>query len=99
MAIAIWSLLFIVAIGFFGWQIYGRFAVLLKLRRDDNRDYGTATFGKRIYNTLLYAFGQFKFFRDGGLAGILHIIVFWGFVTLGLQVVTMFTRGWFPEFH
>ena len=94
----VWTLAFLVAISLFLTQIGKRFAVLLKMRNDDARNYSAATWGKRAWNTVVYAFGQYKFFRDGGIAGFLHIIVFWGFVTLGLQVMTMFLRGWFPEF-
>lgn len=94
----VWTLAFTTAIGFFLYQIYGRLSVLLKMKRDDARDYTPATFTQRTRNTLVYAFGQYKFFRDGGIAGLLHIVVFWGFITLGLQVMTMFARGWFPEF-
>ncbi|NDD03810.1 MAG: (Fe-S)-binding protein, partial [Proteobacteria bacterium] len=42
--------------------------------------------------------GQAKFFKGDQPAGLLHIFIFWGFITLGLQVVTMFLRGWFPGF-
>lgn len=95
----VWTLAFVVAIGYFLYQVTNRFRVLLKMKRDDTRNYSPATWAKRVQNTLVYAFGQYKFFRDGGIAGFLHIIVFWGFVTLGLQVTVMFIRGWFPEFN
>ncbi len=95
----LWSVIFFVAIGFFLYQLTGRLKMLLKMRRDDARNYGLATWPKRISNTAIYALGQYKFFRDGGIAGVLHIVVFWGFVVLGLQVVTMFARGWFPTFE
>ncbi len=95
----IWTLCFLAGIGFFSWQLWQRFGVLLKLRRDDGRDYSQKTFGKRISNTIIYAFGQWKFFRDDQPAGVMHIVIFWGFMTLSLQVITMFARGWFPEFH
>src|SRR5690606_17149525 len=85
-------------IGFFLYQLWGRFGVLLKMDRADGRDYGPSTWAVRLRNTLVYAFGQYKFFRDGGVAGILHIIVFWGFLVLGVQVATMFARGWFEGF-
>ncbi|MBY0372243.1 (Fe-S)-binding protein [bacterium] len=95
---AIWTIAFLGAIGFFLLQVGRRFAVLLKMRRDDGRNYTSATLSKRVSNTLIYAFGQYKFFRDGGIAGVLHIVVFWGFLTLGGQVTMMFARGWFPGF-
>src|SRR6478609_3938462 len=98
MRIALWSLCFIAGIGYFAWQIYGRFGVLLKLRRDDGRDYSPKTWPKRIWNTVVYALGQKKFFLDDQPAGVMHIVIFWGFMVLSLQVITMFLRGWFPGF-
>ncbi len=94
----VWTAAFLVAIGTFLYQVTNRFRLLLKMRRDDRRDYSPGTWLERTKNTLVYAFGQYKFFRDGGIAGVLHIVVFWGFITLGLQVATMFARGWFPDF-
>ncbi len=94
----LWTAAFVLAIGFFLYQVTQRFRVLLKMRKDDARNYSPGTLAVRVKNTLIYALGQYKFFRDGGIAGFLHIIVFWGFITLGLQVTVMFLRGWFPEF-
>src|SRR5688572_28201023 len=95
----LWTLAFVIAIGLFSYQLYGRFKVLFRLRKDDGRDYSAKSWGPRIKTTLIYAFGQRKFFTGDQPAGIMHIVIFWGFVVLGLQVVTMFARGWFPGFH
>lgn len=97
--VILWSLAFLAGVGFFVWQMKGRLQLLFKMRTDDGRNYSPATFGTRLKNTLLYAFGQYKFFLGDQPAGWMHIIIFWGFVTLGIQVVTMFARGWFPDFH
>jgi len=94
----LWTLAFLAGVGFFGYQIGGRLKLLLKARRDDGRDYSQKTWGLRIKNTLIYGFGQFKFLKGDQPAGILHIFIFWGFITLGLQVITMFIRGWAPDF-
>lgn len=94
----LWTLVFLAAIGFFAYQMKGRILVLLKARRDDGRDYSRATWGKRFKNMLVYGVFQKKFFRGEQPAGIMHVIVFWGFTVLSLQVITMFTRGWFPTF-
>lgn len=94
----VWTLAFLVGIGFFVFQMYGRLGVLLRLRKDDGRNYGSATWSKRVKNTLLYAFGQYKFFLGEKTSGVMHIVIFWGFLVLGLQVTTMFLRGWFPDF-
>lgn len=98
MAALIWSLIFLAGTGFFAFQIWGRLQVLLKARRDDGRNYGSSSLRQRIRNTLIYGFGQGKFLKGDQPAGLLHIFVFWGFITLGLQVVTMFVRGWVPDF-
>jgi len=98
MTIVLWSVVFLAGVGFFAYQMTGRLKILFAARRDDGRDYSPKTWGKRIKNTLVYGFGQGKFFRDEQPAGMLHIAVFWGFCVLSLQVITMFTRGWFPSF-
>ena len=98
MTIIIWTLVFLGAIGFFSYQMKGRIQVLLKARRDDGRDYSKATWGLRLKNMIIYGVFQKKFFKGEQPAGLMHVIVFWGFTVLSLQVITMFTRGWFPEF-
>ncbi len=80
-------------------QLWGRFSVLRQARRDDGRDYTVATFSSRAWNTLVYGFAQRKFFTGEQPAGWLHIVVFWGFCVLLFQVVTMFVRGWVPDFQ
>jgi len=95
----LWSLVFIAGLSFFVYQIYGRFKVLLRAPKNDGRDYSRATWAKRAKNLAYYGLGQAKFFKGEQPAGIIHVLVFWAFVTLGLQVTTMFIRGWFPGFH
>lgn len=99
MTMLLWSLAFIAGISFFSFQMYGRLKILFQMRQDDGRDYSPKTWPKRIENTIVYAFGQKKFFGSDQPAGIMHAIIFWGFVTLSLQVITMFVRGWAPEFR
>jgi len=99
MTAVIWTLCFLGAIGFFVYQLYGRFGALIRLRRDDGRDYSLATLPRRIKNLVVYGFAQKKFFLREQGNGIVHVIVFWGFLVLAVQVKTMFLRGWFPEFH
>jgi hypothetical protein len=94
----LWTLVFLSGMAFFNFQIWGRMKVLLKARRDDGRDYSQKTWIPRLKNTLIYGLGQFKFLKGDQPAGILHIFIFWGFITLGLQVMTMFIRGWMPDF-
>ncbi len=99
MTLILWTLAFLIGAGLFGFQVYGRFKVLLQMRKDDGRDYSSKTWGKRFKNVLYYAMAQRKFFRDEQPAGGMHVVIFWGFIVLGLQVMSMFIRGWFPDFY
>lgn len=53
---------------------------------------------KRIYNTLLYAIGQKKFFLHGRFSGIMHAFIFWGFCAVGLRTIILFGEGFSPTF-
>ena len=95
----IWTFVFLVAMGFFLWQVGGRFRILVLMRKDDGRDYGPKTWPMRIRSTMVYALGQKKFFLGEQPAGVMHVLIFWGFLVLSLQSFMMFARGWFPEFR
>jgi Fe-S oxidoreductase len=53
---------------------------------------------ERIRRTVVYGLGQKKFLAGEQPSGIMHALVFWGFVVLILQVVTLYGRafdaGW-----
>jgi Fe-S oxidoreductase len=104
MSTLIFSVLIIVALGYFGRTIYRRFVVLLKVapvaRFDDITD--------RVKALLVYAFGQKKFVQreprpDTSIseqtAGWMHFFIFWGFTILAIQVLTMFGRGFVSDFY
>ncbi|HYC00573.1 MAG TPA: (Fe-S)-binding protein [Candidatus Limnocylindrales bacterium] len=94
----IWTIAFVGLVGYLVYQCYQRFAVLQHLRPAARWD----NVPERIRRTLKYAIGQFKFFkgpRHDITPGVIHALVFWGFLILGYQVVHMFARGWFPDFH
>lgn len=95
MSALVWTLCLLAFLGVFGWQIYGRLRILPLVRRADRFD----RIPERIKQMLVGAIGQMKFFSPGQdqPAGIIHALVFWGFLVLGLQVMTMFLRGWAPE--
>jgi Fe-S oxidoreductase len=48
---------------------------------------------ERISQTITYGFGQKKFLTGEQPSGIMHALVFWGFVVLMLQVVILFGRA------
>ncbi|MGE0684464.1 MAG: (Fe-S)-binding protein, partial [Candidatus Binatia bacterium] len=86
----IFSLAILVAGGFFIHTIYGRFRLLLAARPAQAFD----RISERIMAMLVYAFGQKKFIVGEQPAGWLHFFIFWGFLVLGVQVVTMFGRAY-----
>ncbi len=90
----IFALVMVAGLGRFGWTLYRRLQVMRAAQP-------AALFDRvpeRIGAVLVYAFGQRKFIRDEQPAGWMHVLIFWGFVILGLQIVTMFGRGFAPEF-
>jgi len=91
----VWTLCLLAFLGLFAWQIYGRLHILPLFRRADRFD----RIPERIKQMLVGAIGQMKFFNPGQdqPAGIIHALVFWGFLILALQVLTMFLRGWAPD--
>jgi Fe-S oxidoreductase len=91
----IWTLVLIGFAGLFAWQMYRRFEPLLKAQPTPFARVDRIP--ERIKHTLVYAIGQLKFFRGEQPAGVMHALVFWGFLILGGQVATMFLRGWAPE--
>ena len=52
---------------------------------------------ERIKRTLVYGLGQKKFLVGEQPSGIMHALVFWGFVVLMLQVIMLFGRAWDPN--
>jgi Fe-S oxidoreductase len=55
--------------------------------------------GERLRRTTVYAFGQKKFLAGEQPAGIAHALIFWGFVVLLLQVITLFGRAFDSGWH
>jgi Fe-S oxidoreductase len=53
---------------------------------------------ERFWRTVVYGLGQRKFLGGEQPSGIMHALVFWGFLVLMLQVITLFGRafdaGW-----
>ncbi len=94
MSTIIWTVAFLALAGLFAYQCYLRFRVLGMVRPTDRFD----NIPERIRITLKYAIGQFKFFRPKPAGdrrvGMIHAMVFWGFLILGYQVMTMFMHGW-----
>jgi Fe-S oxidoreductase len=95
------SVVLLIGLGVFLYQVWGRFNLL----RAATGSFVLDRIPERIQAVLVYAFGQKKFIRpdveivNERPAGWLHFFVFWGFVILGIQIVTMFTRAYVTDFY
>jgi Fe-S oxidoreductase len=95
MSAVLFTLVVLIAGGLFIHTVYGRFRLLLAARPVDRFD----RLSERIAATLVYAFGQKKFVVGEQPAGWLHVFIFWGFMILGVQVLTMFARAYSDHFY
>lgn len=89
----IFTFVLIASLAFFGWNIR-RLISYLQLGRKENR------FDQpwiRIKNTLRIAFGQSKILREP-VAGVLHVLIFWGFLVLLAAVLESVGEGIAPGF-
>ena len=73
----------------FAGIIAGRARLLLRARPAARLD----RIPERIRRTVVYGLGQRKFLTGEQPSGIMHALVFWGFVVLMLQVATLFGRA------
>jgi len=94
MSLLAFLLIVFVAIGFFVRTIYER----LRLLRAAQPVHRFDRIGERVRAVLVYAFGQKKFVVGEQPAGWMHVCIFWGFLILGLQVLTMFGRAFSEHF-
>lgn len=94
MSLGLFVLIVLVALGSFVYTLYGRFRLLLAARQVGRLD----QIKERVKGVLVYGFGQKKFVTGEQPAGWMHVVIFWGFVILGLQVLTMFGRAYSDHF-
>ena len=94
MSTIIFCLMVALGLGWFGRTVYRRTRVLQAAQPAALFD----RIPERINAVLVYAFGQKKFVRDEQPAGWMHVFIFWGFVILAIQVLTMFGRGFSDHF-
>lgn len=87
--------LFIVIAGLalFFYIIYKRYVLLISAKPDLRFD----SLGKRFYDLLIYGIFQWRQPRYLWI-GILHIMIFWGFVILALRSITLYGLGIKAEF-
>ena len=104
MSTLMFSVLTILALGYFARTMYRRSAVLFKVEAVPRFD----NVPQRVEALLVYAFGQKKFVQreprphtriSEQAAGWMHFFIFWGFSILAIQVVSMFGRGFIDDFY
>jgi Fe-S oxidoreductase len=67
----------------------------LKVGQKENRLYNA---GERIKNVITIVFGQSKLLRERG-AGLIHLLIFWGFMIFLLAVIEAIIQGFYPPFN
>lgn len=81
-------ILTLLSFGFFGFTIYR----LIKIFRLTKKEFRFDKIGERALTTLLVAFGQSKMMKRP-LAGILHALVWWGFLVITIGSLEMIIDG------
>jgi Fe-S oxidoreductase len=94
----IFSLCIFVFLALFFYQLWRRFQLLQSAAPVSRFD----RIPDRIRAVVVNAFGQKKFVRANPgaerSAGWMHFFIFWGFMVLGVQILTMFGRGYSDSF-
>jgi Fe-S oxidoreductase/nitrate reductase gamma subunit len=86
-------LLVAVASAFFALNVERLVRYLRVGRAVDRRDHAPA----RLRNVLVVALGQSKLMREPG-AGLMHAMIFWGFIVLTAGTVELIAQGVYPPF-
>jgi Fe-S oxidoreductase len=89
----LFALVFVAALAFFARNAV-RLIGYLRIGKKEDRFSGA---GPRLRRVLTVAFGQSKLLREP-FAGLLHLLIFWGFVVLLSAVLESAGEGLFPGF-
>ncbi len=91
----VFLVILILAFGFFIYSARNLIRYMLVAKKADNR---FDKIGTRLLNALKYAIGQKKLFRFR-FAGIVHSLIFWGFLLFLFAVVEALIQGFYPSFN
>ncbi|MBI2981473.1 MAG: (Fe-S)-binding protein, partial [Deltaproteobacteria bacterium] len=88
------GILLFLALGFFGYTL-SRWWTVLRSAQPDPRfnDYK-----QRFKNLLVIAFGQSRMLRRDFKAGLMHAVIFWGFLVISLRTILLFGMGFNESF-
>ena len=92
----LFTLILIAAVGTFAFLMYRRIKVLFAAQPVNRFD----RIGERIKGVLIYFLGQKRILDPKHLgAGIMHALIFWGFVAVSLNTIHLIVRVYIPGFH
>jgi len=89
----VFILVSIVAFGFLAFNLKRLISYLYVGQKDDRFD----NVGDRIKNVLKVAIGQSKILRDP-IAGLVHVLIFWGFLLFLFAVIEAIIQGFYSPF-
>lgn len=89
----VFIVIFFFAIGYFLYNCRKLILYLLVGQKENRFD----NIGQRIKNVLVIAFGQTKLLREP-FAGVLHFLIFWGFVLFLFAVLESIIQGFYSPF-
>jgi Fe-S oxidoreductase len=87
------ALMLLAALALFSYAMLKRIQLLRAARRPEDR---FGEWGKRILHTLGYFLGQKGMFREP-LPGLMHALIFWGFLIYAVRTITLFASGFNPN--
>ena len=79
---------------FFIWGLWPKARVMVQAAKENRMDRPI----RRLGNTLVIALAQSKMFKDGPV-GLMHALIFWGFLILLFRAFQFFLIGFFPGFQ
>ena len=90
MKAAITSVLLLASVGYFAWEVRRRLAATRKLKGS----YGRDRVGERVSRFVREVLLQEKVIVQRPVAGLLHALVFWGFLAFGLETLDHFAKAY-----
>jgi len=90
----IFIIVFLAVFGFFAYSVNNLIKYLRVAKKKDNRSDNIPVRLKRVWNI---AFAQTKLLRDP-VAGVLHLLIFWGFVLFVFAVIETIFQGFYSGF-
>lgn len=85
----IFSILLVIAFGFFFYNIYS----LIRLLRLGKMEKRWDRIPERIKALIVYVFGQKRLIRNYTFAGVEHFVIFWGFLIITIGTIELLIGG------